>query len=174
MGRALCGAEPPKMLTGGSGVPVPGGSRDGSVPTAPGPLFAHRSALLRPSNIFPPAYGDSRGGWEAAVSPKCPAPCQDGGGREKLAHRFFGSASRFSPWRDCSFLSKKKKKIFWSGWGRSPSSHPQLLNSSPQWHLPGCCTPPAPLTNGFQHRDGPGPVTHLAGAGCDSRVLQTG
>lgn len=184
------GSAPPSSSTGACHGQV--GSLSHATPC---PLFARCSALLQPGSTSPTLTGTASGG--AAVPPKCPAPCQDGGGREKPTHRFFGSASRFSPWCDCSFLRPKKnpkKDILirpvpsphpqdaarGGGW-HSPSSHPRLPNSSPQWHVPGHCTlvapgspPPVPPSRWLPAPEQPQPRDSQAGAGCESPVLQTG
>lgn len=147
----------------------------------PCPLFARCSALLQPGSISPTLTGTASGG--AAVPPKCPAPCQDGGGREKPTHRFFGSASRFSPWCDCSFLRPKKnpKKDILVRPVPSPRPqdaargadgiplppthdcqihHPSGISraTAPWW--PQGHPPPVPLPAGSQPQNSPSPVTH--------------
>lgn len=96
--------------------------------SAPSPQHGHPAG---PASAHPALTGLSE---ELLCPQSAQRPCQGGWGREKPAHRFFGSPSRFPPWCDCSFLSRdNKKKAFWSGCpqdaGRgggwcSPSSHP--------------------------------------------------
>lgn len=74
----------------------------------PLPVVSPFCSLLCSSPAWQNLPHDYRNGRGAAVPPECPAPCWDGGAREEPTHRFFGSASWFSPWCDCSFLSQIK------------------------------------------------------------------